>query len=257
MNRRVIEYSALVTYSAVIGYLTVAFTWSMFLSLALLIIVPLIVLWYRESLHTKTVVWMALGSFALALLIGVFAYINGLWFETSPTEIRIFGLVPVEALFAGFLHILFYVVLYEYFFDDRETAAVIKHRSVYLIVTIAALALTVGYVYVFSSLLLTYAFAWLVAVVFAMFLFAVLLIHHDRKKLLTRMMRFGVVVAPLSLVYEYVALNNNLRFFANSNEYVYSFVLFEQLVPLEELLFVLLLPLVIGLFYELFFDDEL
>lgn len=257
MKKKALAYTLLIAYTTLAAFGIMYFSLSMFVAIGLLVLVPLVVLITQESLHRKMVAWLAVGSFSLSLLISVFAYVNGVWFETSPTELRLFGLVPFEALLASFLHILFYIVAYEYFFDDRIVSAVIKHKSTYKVIITALLALSVGYVFLFSFFLLTYAFAWLIALLSFLFFFAVLLVHHDRVRLLKRVGVFTLAMLPLSLLYEYVALESNFRFFANVNEYLHTFTVFGQLIPLEELLLVLLVPGMLALFYELFFDDEL
>ena len=251
-----IEYGSLVLYSLLATIAVLMLALPMYVALSLLVLFPLGFFLYRERLKSGVVVWLALGSFVLALALGAFAYLNGVWFETSVTEIRLFGLVPIEALLAAFMHIFYFIVLYEYFFDDRETESVVKHRSAFLVTLLCIFAATLAYVYLFSNLLLTNAFAWLVAGLLVLIGFGTILVYQDRWSLLRRLSLFALSMLPLSWLYEYVALANNYRFFANTNEYLYSFTVLGQVVPLEELLFIALLPVAVALFYELFFDDE-
>lgn len=256
MSTKLIEYFGLLLYSIVAAVIVVWFAVPMYVALAVLTVLPLAVFLYRERLKSRAVVWLAFGSFVFALALGVFAYVNGIWFETSASELRLFGLVPVEALFAAFMHIFYFIVMYEYFFDDRQTESVVKHRSVYLITMLSVFAFALSYVYLFSSIILTNAFAWLVLMTFALIGFGVILLYHNRVLLIKRLSLFALSVLPLSLLYEFVALANSYRFFANTNEYLYSLTVFGQALPLEELLFIAALPVAVALFYELFFDDE-
>jgi hypothetical protein len=255
-SKNLMVYGALLCYTMLVAWFSVAFSFNVYAVLVLMAGLPLGYFLSAARWNLRSVAWLALAAAVFTLVVGVFAYLNGTWFETSPTEWRLFGLVPVEAALAAFLHILYTVAVYEYFFDDRVSAHDLVHKDVYLMVLLTLGSLALAYVYLFSQVLFTFAYAWLIGALMFCIGFALLLLHRSRQALIRRVAVFTVAMLPLSLAYEYIALSNNLRFFANVNEYLYAFTWFGQVVPVEEFLFILLLPSFIALFYELFFDDE-
>lgn len=245
----------LIVYSCAMATALVMFGASTWLTLFVLVLSPTLLMWYHERLHVATVPLLAIGAFSFSLLVGSVVYLNGVWYETSSTELRLLGLLPLEAFIAAFLHILFYVTAYEYFFDNKSNSESIRHQRAYIIGVLGVFAFSLAYLYLFSHILVSFAFAWIILGLLVLIGYGMMLLYTQRSTLLTRAMLFSAAMLPVSLAYEWVSLANNLRFFANTNEYVYVFTVFGQIVPLEELLFVLLVPVVVALFYELFFDD--
>ena len=255
MQRKTVLLLALIAYSIMMSMALSMFGANTWLTLFVMVVSPTLLMWHFANLKAKSLPWLALGAVAFALLISAVAYVNGIWFEISSTDVRLVGLLPLEAFVAAFVHILFYVTAYEYFFDDSENSGVMHHTNAYLVGVMGIFAIALGYLYLFSHIIVSYAFAWIIFALLLLGGYGVLLLFTKRRILLTRALKFSVAMVPISLAYEWVALSNNLRFFANPNEYLFSFTVFGQLVPLEELLFVLLIPAIVALFYELFFDD--
>ena len=244
-------------YSALVAVLLVYFEANVLLSVVFLSVLPAALMWWYEKLHTRVVAIALVVSAGLTFIYESTAYINGIWYATSPSEWRVFDLFPVEAFVAAFAHFLFFIVAYEYFFDDRQSSKKKLQRGTAYALGLAGFLFTLAlaYVYLFSNLILTNAFAWIILDLIALIVIVCALARRYVGRVLGKVSLFALSMVPLSLTYEYVALSNNLRFFANPNEYVYSFTVLNQIVPLEELLFLLLLPFVIALVYELYLDD--
>ena len=60
---------------------------------------------------------------------------------------------------------------------------------------------------------------------------------------------------PLSLIYEWILIENGIRLFANVNEYLWYFEWSRHVVPIEELLLLLIIPFGLVMLYEMFLDD--
>ena len=244
-------------YAALMGVLLIAIDAHVWWVMFFLSVLPIGLFWYLEKLHTRILPIILLISVSITLFLEVIAYTNGLWYELSPSQLRLFGIIPVEALVAAFAHLLFFVVVYEYFFDDQKTSR--RKPTTHLPYLLAGagclLALSLGYLYLFSGLLLPYPYVAFLAIGVVVFLAAVAVFHRAWLQVTKKAAIFAVAVYPLSVVYELVALKNDLRFFANTNEYLYTFTVLGEPLPLEELIFILVIPLWLAVIYELYLDD--
>ena len=219
--------------------------------------VPVSILWYQEKLASRLVPIIIAAAIVLTTFLEVVAYINGLWYELSPFSLRVFGLFPLESFVAAFVHILFFIVVYEYFFDDRKTTGRVHpdHAPFLLAGAGGLLSVALAYVYVFSGVFFSYPFALLILLLFVLFVVAIAMTRTDWRQLCLKTLMFAVSILPFSLVYEYIALANDLRFFANTQEYLYTLNFFGQMVPLEEIVFILIVPFWLATTYELYLDD--
>lgn len=260
MFSKIIYLITLTIYTALAGVLLVYFKANVIFVVATLTLFPTLVFWYQEKLQSRMLPLLVGFTLLLTTVIEIFAYINGLWYEISPFSIRLFGLFPMEAYIASFAHILYFIVMYEYFFDDRrnlisKTNEINKHKAWLSLAFGTVLALALSYLYLFSGLFFSYAYALLIVGGSIIFLLLVLLLHVSWRKIGRKSFLFALTFLPVALIYEFVALNNDLRFFANYNDYLHVFNLFGFSLPLEELCFIFLVPFWIAVTYELYLDD--
>ncbi|MCA9366155.1 hypothetical protein KC722_01100 [Candidatus Kaiserbacteria bacterium] len=257
MFDRLVYLLILTIYTALAGLLLTYFEANVLFVVLILSVLPILIIWRLEQLKTGLLPILALISLGATMLFEAYAYTNGLWYELSPFEVRLFGLVPVEAFVAAFVHVLYFVVIYEYLFDDRKSVRVVLPRSLRIVLggATAMLALGLAYVYVFSNIILSGAFFYLIIGLCGVLAVLVATSHRSWRQVLGKAALFALSVFPVSLVYEYVSLHNDLRFFANYHEYIYSFSLFGSMVPIEELVLILVVPFWLVLIYELYLDD--
>jgi hypothetical protein len=257
MFNKVIYLLALTIYTALTGILLAYFEANVLFVVACLTLLPTLVFWFQEKLHSQLLPLLLALTLILTTVVEIFAYINGLWYEISPFNIRVFGLFPLEAYIAGFAHILYFIVMYEYFFDDRgNKVKTITHNTKWLSVTFGtALALALAYLYLFSGLFFSYAYALLIILGSILFLLLILFLHVSWRRIIKKALFFSIAIFPVSLIYELVALSNDLRFFANYNDYLMVFNFYNFTLPLEELLFISLIPFWLAVTYELYLDD--
>lgn len=251
--------TALILYASMVGVVLVHLSANVLWVMFFLTLLPVCVFWYLEKLNTRIIPPILLGAFVVTLLFETYAYLNGVWYELTDLPVRLFGLIPIEAFIAGFVHWLFFIVVYEYFFDDKKTSSkkkiTLPFLHYFLSGTLSLVAFALSYVYLFSGMLFTFPFAFLIVIGFLIFMVAVVVFQTKWLRVLPKISLFALCIFPYSLVYEYVSLQNDLRFFANANEYVYSFILWGQLLPLEELVFVFVVPFWMAAVYELYLDD--
>ena len=254
MFEKWMEFVGLYIYTVLTGFLLVYFEASILIVVALLLVLPAIIMWRLEFLTAWLLPILLLIAVAVTVLFEATAYINGIWYELSPSEVRVFGLFPVEAFLVAFSQVLYAVVLYEYFLDDREVSgdALV---SWLLGGSVVVLGSGLAYVYLFSDAILSYGFGWVLLVGFTVFSLMIGLLHRHRLSILKKAAWFATLLYPIMLVLEYVSLENSLRFFANTNEYLFSFTIAGHLIPIEELLFLWLMPFFLVTIYELYVDD--
>ncbi len=249
--------AVLFLYTALSSILLVYFEANVLWVMAILTVLPIVVLWRLEHLHTRILPIVLLMALAGAALFEASAYVNGIWYSLSPSEYRLFDLIPIEAFAAAFMHLLYFVVAYEFFIDDGKSNGEIKSRSfAWLTAGMSVLlGLGLGYLYLFSGFVVTYSFAWLLLFGTIGMVALIALVTGQWWRVLGKTTLFATLMYPISLVYEYVALSNNLRFFANTNDYLWYFEILGQPLPLEELFFIWLVPFWLATIYELYLDD--
>lgn len=249
--------TALTLYAAFVGVILVYFEANILWVMLMLTLLPTALFWYLEKLNTRIIPIILVIAFTATLFFETFAYLNGIWYELSPLSSRLFGLIPVEAFIAGFAHWLFFIVVYEYFFDDRKTSRkkTLPFLHYFLAGTASLIAFSLAYVYLFSATFFTFPFALMIVLGFVVFITAIIIFQTKWIRVMPKVLVFALCLLPFSLVYEYVSLQNDLRFFANVNEYIYSFNFLGMSLPVEELLFVFLVPFWMAALYELYLDD--
>jgi hypothetical protein len=223
---------------------------------ALLFGAPIFVLWNR--LHLKSHLVPLLATFTLlgAALLQLYAYKSGLWYELSPWALPVFGGAPLETYLFSIFHIIYFILLYEYFFDDGQSAKRSKLSARGLGMTGVVYAVLAGIIYIHPTVFVTYPFAFMLA--FMSSLFALLILVRKsipEVALFKKAGLFALATFPLSLIYEWILIENNIRLFANTNEYLWYFEWNRQVVPVEELLLLLIIPFGLVMLYEMFLDD--
>ncbi|MEZ4200386.1 MAG: hypothetical protein R3B69_02220 [Candidatus Paceibacterota bacterium] len=258
MFERLVYLGVFTIYSALVGSLLVFYDASVLVVAFFLLLLPLVLLWRVEHLKTRIIPIIGVSALTITLLLEVIAYHNGLWYELAPWHIRVFGLVPLEALIAGFFQVLFVVVAYEFWFDDGKSSQKKTYAQSRIVLGIGGILVAVAfaYIHVFSGVFFSYPFAVLIAVGFIIFAILLALTHQLPLRVLQKSALFATAILPAFLILEYVMLENELRFFANSHEYLYNVPFFGLALPLEEVLLTWLMPFWIAVLYELYLDDR-
>ena len=218
---------------------------------------PIFVLWNRLTLQSHLVPLLATFTLLATAIIQIYAYKSGLWYELSPLSLPVFGGAPLETYLFSVFHILYFILLYEYFFDDGKSAKRTKISARGLGVVGVGYALVLGLIYTDPTILVAYPFAFLLA--FMSSLFAVIILVQKsipQLSLFKKAVLFALATLPLSLIYEWILIENGIRLFANVNEYVAYIEWNRQVFPVEELLLLLIIPFGLVLLYEMFIDDS-
>ncbi len=244
-------------YYAVCGYALLIFESGILLSSIALFGVPAYVLARYSAAPANVLIAVVTLASGIAILFEGVAHIYGIWYTVGVDELRLFGLIPVEVIFASVLQFLFLVLLYELFFDDGEyTQSSVRTRYMaFGVFSVSVIALVALHQYVLHGILFTHSYLWILGILLLSSL-ASLAVH--RRLTITffdRVALFSVIAFVPLLVNLLVAVINTHRVFAHVHDYVYTFTVASSLLPLEELLLALTVPFFVAVFYELYLDD--
>ncbi len=240
-------YSALVTLAAIL------FAWPVPLALFFLCGVPLIVLLYETDLPLGRLLGLVGILSVVVVVLDAVAHTTGSWYTVVGSPWRFLGVTFESALFA-FMHTLYFLVLYEFMFDDTRVRGIAR-RGVAGMAAVVATLVIAGF-YLFSVWLVSFAFLWMIVLLFVLVLALMWLAHPgDSTRLVNKAFLFGIIVFPLSLLFELIAQEGGVRLFAFTNEYLFMVPLAQYSVPVEELLLLVLWPTLLVFLYECFVDD--
>jgi len=253
---RIVQFLGLLLYTIVSAVVLLVAQASYLVSAIVLLLAPTIIIWQQLDLRTRLIPIAGLLAVVITIVVQLYAYVHGLWYEVTPSDIWLLSLVPLESLLFGSLLILYYVLLYEYFFDDQIGRVKTTYVAQMIGLVMSLLAVMIGYVLIAPEPLFSKPYLYLVGVLLGMLVLIVGVKHSaTRVKIMKRGLFFSLAIFPLSFIGEMVLLINNGRFFANLPEYAYVFSVFGYAVPLEEFLGLLLFPWWIVVVYELLLDD--
>ncbi len=256
INERIVSrFLTLTLYSAVIAIVAIVCTWPMVYVAVLLFGVPVIILLYDTPLPTAKLLISVVLIATVYFVVEYFAQFSGAWYTVTSDTILGFGIpLSVGQLLFGLLHTLYILVLYEYFFDDDRLMPVRWQPISLTMVCVLSVLLTA--VYLFSVHIVTFAFSWLILLLLGTLLCIGLCTKDMPITVWRRMVIFSLAVLPLSFIVELLAIAAGIRIFAFSSEYLWTISIVGQVVPIEELLFLLVWPLLAVVMYEAFLDDH-
>jgi len=245
-------------YYALSTYALYMFDAGLLVSSLMLFGIPALVLSHFTLAPPAVLISVALMGGGIAVLFEGTAHIYGLWYSVGITEARLFGLVPIEMLLATTVQVLFLGLLYEVFFDDGvyTPRSAWERMSFFGIFGVAVLVLIGLHQYVFSGIFLSYSYLWIIGAVVASAL-AALTLHKDLcVTFFDKIIDFTLVASIPLAISLWISSTNVHKIFANTHEYIGTFSLYGQTVPLEEILLLFALPFFVGTMYEIYLDDR-
>lgn len=253
---RLLQLGGITLYTIVFALLLSQLETPLWVSMIILFGVPLVVLATRERLRVAPVVIGTLIFGTGILLLDAVAHQTGSWYVLSPHTWRLFGVISVESIAFTTGLVWYYIVLYEYFFDDLASASSVVWQRRMLPLYILPVGLGMALVSMLYVFVVSFAFAWLLGIL-ALVVLVCALIGAQRSVvgIGKRAVFFALTVLPLSFVFEWFALMHDVRFFAFPSDYLLSFTVLGYLIPIEEVALLFLLPFSVALLYELYLDD--
>lgn len=257
MHRNVLLFFAALLYYALATYALYSFQSGLLVTSLVLYGLPAYALArYSAAPGTVLVAVATFGTGMTILLEGV-AHIYGMWYTLGVEELRLFGLIPVEVFLSSILQMLFLVLLYELFFDDGEyTAAHARVRfAAFGVFCLSVLGLIALHHYVLHTIFVSHSYLWILGILVLSTL-ASLAIHKTLSiRFFDKIFAFSLVSWLPLLCGLILAVANTHKLFANVHDYLFTFTLFSEHLPLEELVLTLVIPLFVATFYELYLDD--
>lgn len=242
-------------YELIAGFISIHFNLNALWYLCVSWIIPVIFFLYKLSKDRYKYIFEGLmWSIPGSILIDWVGHYSKAWsyWENhlfASTGITVFG-IPIESFIWGSALWIFYVVVYEYFFDKNRAPNFRKKEK------ITALGFTIlGLIII--PLINSYnpTIPLFYGSVIFLFSFITILFLIKYKSLTIRMIEFGYIVFILGLQIEYFSLKLNLWTFPDG-DFIKKILFFGHIIPLEEVLWWLIIPVTIATAHEVFADNH-
>lgn len=257
MHRKVLLAFAAIIYYALAFYGLYTFEAGLILTSLVLFGLPTYILArYSAAPYAVLISVITLGAGIAILLEGV-AHIYGIWYTIGVDELRLFGLIPMEVFLCSILQTLFLALLYELIFDDGvyTTSKSADRFTAFGIFSLCVLSLIGIHQYLLNGIFFTHSYLWILGVLVASSL-ATLAVHKALSlRFFDRLAAFCVVAAPPLFIGAILSVTNTHKVFAHVNDYLYTFTIGGDILPLEEIFLILVMPIFVATFYELYLDD--
>lgn len=204
----------------------------------------------RESF--RRVSWESLIiTVPIGFILEYMSHINNQWYVPGITGIKVFNLYPVEEFLWVFIMSFSMIILYEYFFDSYKRHKISYNFLIYTLFSIVVV-LVFSFFLIFWPDFLNMQYFYLSFIVCGLIYILVILLKYPR--LYKNVSLYALYLLPLGLVYELVALKLNHWSFVVGHHLGYV-DLFNLVFPLEELMFIILVPYFVVLTHEVFADN--
>ncbi len=257
MHRNIVLSSTALVYYVVSVFALVQFESGSLAAAILLFGIPAYALARFSAAPTAVLATVVAFGAGVGLLLEGVAHIYGIWYFIGVEELRLFGVVPLEVLLIAIVQTLFLTLLYELIFDDGEynqSHARTRFTAI-AVFSFGVLLLLALHQYVLKTIFFSHSYIWILVVLIASSVAALLVQKKFTQRLLLKLTVF-ISIASVPLICSLaVAVANSHKVFAYTHDYLYTFSLFNTVVPIEELLLTLAFPLFVATFYELYLDD--
>ena len=254
-HKKKLQFLILVIYEFIAGFISLALDFNALWYLGISWVIPTLFFLYKLHINRygyilEALLWSIPGS----LLIDWVGHYTRAWsYWDNPlfasTGIGLFG-VPLESFLWGSLFWIFYVAVYEYFFDENR-ASNFNKKEKFIATGFAVLSLVV--VLWINSYQPTIPFFYSLILLLIIFMTALCLAPYRR--LIPRVLKFGLIVFILGLQIEYFSLKLGLWLFPDG-DFLYESLFFGYLVPIEEILWWVIVPMGVVAVHEVFADNQ-
>jgi len=249
------QFLLLILYQLIVGYISLKLNFNAPYYLLVSWGLPSLFFLYKIHINRhqyilEALLWSIPGS-VLIDWIGHYSKAWSYWDNPlfASTGISILG-IPFESFLWGSLFWIFYVLVYEYFFDENR-ASNFNSKEKFLALGFMIIGLVT--VIVIRLLQPDIPFFYIYILLLLMFLTAICLAQY--RELVPRVLKFGFVVLILGLQVEYFSLKLSLWFFPDG-DFLQRIIFFGHSVPIEELLAWLIAPAAIAAIHEVFADNH-
>ncbi len=219
--------------------------------------VPAVYLFIRKPIQPKKLIAALCGAMMLLFIVDFLAEINGAWSWAPTGQLifinKIFGLIPIDVLIWYFFWVLFSIIFYEHFFEVERPDKVSPLFKYFIVFFSGVIVLLISIFYINPHLLL-FPYAYFFIGLFGSLPFFYLI--FIKPSLVKHLLQASVFNLFLYLSFELTALYlDQWRF---PGQYIGHVKLFNQVFPVEELVFWILLgtPIMLA-YYKIFIDLEI
>jgi len=253
-SKKKVQFAVLIGYQFIVGFIALALNFNALWYLGVSWVLPTLFFLYKLHLNRyryilEALLWSIPGS----LLIDWIGHYSRAWsYWDNPlfasTGINIIG-IPLESFIWGSLFWIFYVVVYEYFFDENRASDFNKKEKFFALGFAVISLLVVLYV---NSYQPTIPFFFLFILLLIMFMTVISLAPY--RKLIPRVIKFGLLVFILGLQIEFFSLKLGLWLFPDG-DFLKQIMFFNHLIPIEEVLWWMIVPMAVVAVHEVFADN--
>ena len=254
-SKKKFQFLVLVLYEFIVGFVALSLNFNTLWYLSVSWVFPTIFFLYKLHINRyryilEALLWSIPGS----LLIDWVGHYSRAWsYWDNPlfasTGVNVLG-IPLESFIWGLLFWIFYVVTYEYFFDENR-ASNFNKKEKFLALSFAVISLIV--VLLVNSYKPNIPFLYLLILLLMIFMTAISLATY--RILIPRVLKFGLIVFILGLQVEFFSLKLDLWLFPEG-EFVRKMLFMGYMVPIEEILWWIVVPMAVAAVHEVFADNH-
>lgn len=258
MHRTLLLFFVAFVYYSIVTYSLLNFGGGILISSLFLFGIPAYALARFSAAPSVVIALVVTLGAGIAILLEGIAHIYGIWYTLGVDELRLFGLVPVEVIITSIVQTLFLALLYELIFDDGEysTASARSRFFAFGVFSLSVALLVAVHQYVLKGIFFTHSYIWILGILCAATIATLAVTRSLSLRFFDRLCAFTLIASVPLLIGLSVAVANTHKVFAYANDYVYTFTFFGSMVPIEEVLLMLIMPLFVATFYELYLDDR-
>jgi len=245
----------LIIYEVIIGTIALNFNFNALLYLATSWVLPTMFFLYKLRTDRSGYIFEALmWSIPNSILIDWVGHYSRAWnYWGNPlfasTGIIIFG-IPLESFVWGSAFWIFYVVVYEYFFDENRAPGFGKKEKFMALSLVFFSLIIVLLINLYNPIVPLF---YLLVLIFLLSIVVIFLIPY--KRLIPRIIKFGFFVFTLGLLTEFFSLKLGLWTFPGGNS-IKEILFFGYLMPIEEIIWWFVVPVAIATVHEIFADNH-
>lgn len=257
MQTQLVLYFGILFYSILATVWLVVFDQGPITTAILLLGAPIAYWWYELQPARSFIAGITIIAVATALMFETVAHTSGLWLSVSATAFRVFGLFPLETLlFSVFLYV-YIIFFHEFLVDDKKLYRAVfdRKRQQLLAVVVGVTVLVVGTVLLGGRVVIPYGFTLLLVALLIATATAAAAAHTNPQRVLHKALLTTVLVLPIMILLDAIAVLNVHTVFANPAQYLFSISVLGKLLPVEQVLYMVLAPIWVVTMYELYFDD--
>jgi hypothetical protein len=254
-TKKKLQFLVLIAYEVTAGFIALFLDFNALWYLGISWVLPTLFFLYKLHINRyRYVIEALLWSIPGSLVVDWIGHYTRTWsYWDNPlfasSGFGVFG-IPLESFLWGSLFWIFYVVVYEYFFDENRSSD-FNNKEKLIVCSLGAISLSL--VILINSYKPTIPLFYLLILLLFVFLTALALAPY--RKLAPRVLKFSSIVFILGLIVEFFSLKLGLWLFPEG-DFVRTILVSGQMVPVEEVAWWFIVPMFIAAVHEVFADNH-